>query len=419
MASFVSGLGSGSDIFVVEYETTTYAELSSAIASKKTIVMDGSSNGTNGFFPITQIKEDTTSNVISFDFCSWTESNVGGNNFTTVILVHFTVSNDETWDSTYRTLSNYIVAEYGTTTYNEIILGTANEDTQLTIVQYQGHYYIPSYRESGVSSVKLRCLNSTKSFIDFTVNADDEWSVTVTDIAQISKIWTGTCSTPMATAVKVVTLDDATGFSLIAGVKIAITFTYGVSSGTQASKLNVSNTGDIDISATTSSGGTVTGGYELICWGGNTTVFFTYTGSTWRLEGSGRLQAKSYNLASSAVLKSGGTMTGALTLSGAPTADLHAATKQYVDSKAGAPQVVSYTLAASGWSSNTYSGLQTTYPVAQYDISIQPDGDTITGTQYQAGSDAKFVGSRTTNVLKALGTVPTVDIPVLVTLTSK
>lgn len=35
MASFVSGLGSGSDIFVVEYETTTYAELSSAIASKK------------------------------------------------------------------------------------------------------------------------------------------------------------------------------------------------------------------------------------------------------------------------------------------------------------------------------------------------------------------------------------------------
>ena len=29
----------------------------------------------------------------------------------------------------------------------------------------------------------------------------------------------------------------------------------------------------------------------------------------------------------------GGTMTGALTLSGAPTANLHAATKQYVDGK--------------------------------------------------------------------------------------
>ena len=32
---------------------------------------------------------------------------------------------------------------------------------------------------------------------------------------------------------------------------------------------------------------------------------------------------------------SGGTMTGALTLSGAPTANLHAATKQYVDTQVG------------------------------------------------------------------------------------
>ena len=33
---------------------------------------------------------------------------------------------------------------------------------------------------------------------------------------------------------------------------------------------------------------------------------------------------------------SGGTMTGLLTLSGAPTANLHAATKQYVDDNTGA-----------------------------------------------------------------------------------
>ena len=37
--------------------------------------------------------------------------------------------------------------------------------------------------------------------------------------------------------------------------------------------------------------------------------------------------------------KSGGTMTGALTLSGAPTADLHAATKKYVDDNAGGGSV--------------------------------------------------------------------------------
>ena len=39
------------------------------------------------------------------------------------------------------------------------------------------------------------------------------------------------------------------------------------------------------------------------------------------------------NFAADVLLKTGGTMTGALTLSGAPTQDLHAATKKYVDDK--------------------------------------------------------------------------------------
>jgi len=39
------------------------------------------------------------------------------------------------------------------------------------------------------------------------------------------------------------------------------------------------------------------------------------------------------NFATDVLLKSGGTMTGALTLSGTPTVDLHAATKKYVDDK--------------------------------------------------------------------------------------
>lgn len=52
-----------------------------------------------------------------------------------------------------------------------------------------------------------------------------------------------------------------------------------------------------------------------------------------------------------AVPLSGGTMTGLLTLSGAPTANLHAATKAYVDSTK--PTVVTATLSTSGWSSST------------------------------------------------------------------
>ena len=47
---------------------------------------------------------------------------------------------------------------------------------------------------------------------------------------------------------------------------------------------------------------------------------------------------------------SGGTMTGALTLNGNPSADNQAANKAYVDSKV--PEYVSVTLSASGWASN-------------------------------------------------------------------
>jgi len=43
--------------------------------------------------------------------------------------------------------------------------------------------------------------------------------------------------------------------------------------------------------------------------------------------------ANNPNFAADVLLKTGGTMTGALTLSGAPTVDLHAATKKYVDDK--------------------------------------------------------------------------------------
>lgn len=81
--------------------------------------------------------------------------------------------------------------------------------------------------------------------------------------------------------------------------------------------------------------------------------------------------------------------------------------------------VTTYTLTASGWSGSTYSGLQTTYPSASYDIEIEPNGDSCTEAQLSAWSAAKMVGSATTNVLKAVGTVPTVDIPIIVKYTPK
>lgn len=90
------------------------------------------------------------------------------------------------------------------------------------------------------------------------------------------------------------------------------------------------------------------------------------------------------------------------------------------DVGAGASTVVTTaTLSASGWSGSTYSGLQTTYPSASYDIEIEPNGDSCTAAQYSAWGAAQLVGSATTNILTALGTVPTVDIPIIVKYTPK
>lgn len=70
------------------------------------------------------------------------------------------------------------------------------------------------------------------------------------------------------------------------------------------------------------------------------------------------------------------------------------------------------TLLSSGWSNNTYS-FETAYPNASYDIDIQPDS-TCTEEQLSAWTRAKLVGSASSNILTAVGTVPTVNIPIII-----
>ena len=81
------------------------------------------------------------------------------------------------------------------------------------------------------------------------------------------------------------------------------------------------------------------------------------------------------------VLKTGSTMTGALTLSGAPTVDLHAATKLYVDGVAGSATAAAASAAAAEASYDSfddrYLGAKSTPPT------LDNDGDAlITGAIY-------------------------------------
>jgi hypothetical protein len=75
------------------------------------------------------------------------------------------------------------------------------------------------------------------------------------------------------------------------------------------------------------------------------------------------------------VLKSGSTMTGALTLSGAPTVDLHAATKAYVDTVAGSATAAAASAAAAATTydnfDDRYLGAKSTAP------SVDNDGNTL------------------------------------------
>lgn len=126
-------------------------------------------------------------------------------------------------------------------------------------------------------------------------------SISELDIpAQISKLYTGTCSTAAGTTAKVVTLDDSTDFSLKAGVRVAVTFQYGNSATTPT--LNVNSTGAKTIAIPSSATAYSTGnGTTYNTWGAYETVLFTYTGTYWTHTTTGRLGYLAYNGLSSRV----------------------------------------------------------------------------------------------------------------------
>ena len=74
--------------------------------------------------------------------------------------------------------------------------------------------------------------------------------------------------------------------------------------------------------------------------------------------------------------------------------------------------IVAGTMLASGWSNGSYS-FENTYPVSKYNIEIALN-NTATADQADAFNSANIVGSATTNIVKAYGKVPTVNIPIII-----
>lgn len=125
----------------------------------------------------------------------------------------------------------------------------------------------------------------------------------------------------------------------------------------------------------------------------------------------------------------GGTLTGKLKLSGAPTEDMDAATKKYVDdSVAGAgsgPKQYTGTLLASGWAADSHgyqaqtiviTGLKASYDVdPQWDVALSgtdPDADAALLEGFALIHNYKTGANSLT--AQCIGKAPEVNIPVKV-----
>ena len=114
---------------------------------------------------------------------------------------------------------------------------------------------------------------------------------TTQDIAESesTRIFRATCSTAASTAAKVATLGVSNkNFSLTAGVRVAVTFTYGNSATTPTLRVDGSSTGTAKTIAFPTATATRTTGYgdSYNTWGPYETVVFTYDGTYWVHGGS-------------------------------------------------------------------------------------------------------------------------------------
>ena len=80
------------------------------------------------------------------------------------------------------------------------------------------------------------------------------------------------------------------------------------------------------------------------------------------------------------------------------------------------PVFTKHQMLASGWGNpdtKMYS-FENLFDSGNYDIEIYLDGDSVTGEQKAAFDNAEIVGVTYANFIKAIGVVPTVDIPIVI-----
>jgi len=132
------------------------------------------------------------------------------------------------------------------------------------------------------------------------------------------KVFHAVCETAAGTADKVATLDDTNGYSLTAGVTVAVTFKYGNSADTPTLQVTHGSDAKKTIATPKDATNSVTSnGNKYNTWGAYETILFTYSGVHWISSGSGRELYQAYSLACSAAPKASPALTGTPT---APTA---------------------------------------------------------------------------------------------------
>lgn len=232
-----------------------------------------------------------------------------------VFIVNIDMNSDDTINSVDKTIAEIEAAAAS----KAVIARVFYSDSDYTSYNYYLLNYVePSYCLFSYVSASFAYTATTAAFLREVSTANiygyrndsdtaDIWNFSRESGTTKPLLYAATCSTAASTAAKTATLlTNSTGYSLSAGVKVAVTFQYGNSATTPT--LNINDGGAKDIVVPTAVATVTSGnGTTYNTWGPYETIIFTYNGSQWVSSGSARSIYNAYALANS---KGSGTITG-------------------------------------------------------------------------------------------------------------